>query len=68
MELFSGEFQGAVIKAVSSPKIVVATVMQKEHAWVKALKAMPQVTVWQITESNRDEMPRRIMEWIENPP
>jgi nucleoside-triphosphatase len=65
MELFSGEFQGAVLKAMSSPKIIVATVMHKSHAWVNALKAMPQVTVWQVTESNRDEMPGRVVEWIE---
>jgi nucleoside-triphosphatase len=64
MELFSGEFQGAVLKAMSSPKIVVATVMHKSHAWVNALKAMPQVTVWQVTKSNREEMPGRVMEWI----
>ncbi len=65
MELFSGEFQGAVLKAMSSPKIVVATVMHKSHVWVNALKAMPQVTVWQVTKSNRDEVPGRVMEWIE---
>jgi nucleoside-triphosphatase len=67
MELFSGEFQGAVIKAVSSRKIVLATVMQKEHAWSRALKAMPQVTVWEITEANRDEMPGRVIQWITVP-
>ena len=65
MELFSGEFQGAVLKAVSSPKIVVATVMHKSHTWVDALKAMPQVTMWQVTKSNRDEMAGRVVEWIE---
>ena len=64
MELFSGEFRGAVLKAVSSPKIVVATVMQKNHDWVDALKTMPQATVWQVTEANRGEMPRRVLEWI----
>jgi nucleoside-triphosphatase len=65
MELFSGEFQGAVLKALSSSKIVLATVMHKSHTWVDALKAMPQVTVWQVTKSNRDQMPSRMMEWIE---
>ena len=65
MELFSGEFLGAVLKAVSSPKIVIATVMHKSHTWVDALKAMPQVTVWQVTKSNRDEMAGRVVEWIE---
>jgi nucleoside-triphosphatase len=65
MEMFSGEFRGAVLKAMSSSKIVVATVMQKNHDWVSALKAMPQVTVWEITEANRDAMPGRVMQWIE---
>jgi nucleoside-triphosphatase len=65
MELFSGEFRGAVLKGVSSPKVVVATVMQKEHDWVTALKGMPQVTVWQVTESNRDDLPSRVLQWIE---
>jgi nucleoside-triphosphatase len=64
MELFSSEFRGAVIKAVSSRKIVVATVMQKENIWASALKAMPQVTVWEITEANRDQMPERVIQWI----
>ena len=64
MEMFSGEFRGAVLKAMSSSKIVVATVMQKNHDWVSALKAMPQVTVWEITEANRDAMPGRVMQWI----
>ena len=66
MEMFSGEFRGAVLKAMSSDKIVVATVMQQNHDWILALKGMPQVTVWQVTESNRNEMPGRVMEWIED--
>ena len=65
MEMFSGEFRGAVLKAMSSSKIVVATVMQKNHDWVSALKAMPQVTMWEITEATRDAMPGRVMQWIE---
>ena len=65
MEMLSGEFRGAVLKAMSSGKIVVATVMQQNHDWVVALKGMPQVTVWHIAESNRDEMPARVIKWIE---
>ncbi len=65
MELFSGEFRGAVLKAISSPKIVVATLMQKDTDWTTALKVLPQVTVWEITPSNRSEMPARVSQWIE---
>ncbi len=66
MELFSGEFRGAVLKAISSPKIVVATMMQKENDWTGALKALPQVTVWEITPANRDEMAGRVVQWIQD--
>ena len=64
MEMFSGEFRGAVLKAMSSDKIVVATVMQQNHDWVVALKGMPQVTVWQVTEKNRNDLPARVVQWI----
>src|SRR5512136_1451107 len=66
MEMFSSEFRGVVIKAMSSRKDVVATIMQKKHTWVDALKAMPQATVWEITEANRDEMPGRVIQWVTN--
>jgi nucleoside-triphosphatase len=64
MEMFSGEFRGAVLKAMSSDKIVVATVMQQNHDWIVALKGMPQVTVWHVTESNRNDLSARVMQWI----
>lgn len=64
MEMFSSEFRGVVIKAMSSHKVVVATIMQKEHTWASALKAMPQATVWEITKANRNEMPGRVVQWV----
>ncbi len=66
MELFSGEFRGAVLKAMSSPKIMVATVMQQEHDWVAALKQLPQVTMWEVTLRNRNLMSAQVMQWIED--
>jgi nucleoside-triphosphatase len=64
MELFSGEFRGAVLKAMASPKRVIATVMQYEHDWVAALKQMPQVTVWEVTLRNRNQMLAQVMQWL----
>lgn len=65
MELFSGPFQSAVLKAVGGPKVVVATVMQDNHPWVAALKALPQVTVWDVTKVNRGTLPAQVMQWLE---
>ena len=39
MEMFSGEFRGAVLKAMSSPKIVVATVMLRAPTTRAAINA-----------------------------
>ncbi len=64
MELFSGEFRGAVLKAIGSHKIVLATLMQKEDDWTGALRTLPQVSVWGVTKVNRNEMPARVLDWI----
>ena len=64
MELFSSQFQSAVLKAVGSPKLLVATAMLDQHPWVTALKAMPNVTVWEITVKNRAAMIDRVLTWV----
>jgi nucleoside-triphosphatase len=64
MELFSSPFQSAVLKAISSPKIVIATAMQDEHPWVTAVKSLPNVTVWEINKVNRDKMLEEVLKWL----
>ena len=64
MELFSSAFQAAVLKAVGSPKLVVATAMIDNHPWVAALKAFPGVTVWEVTKKNRTGMVKDVIGWI----
>ena len=64
MELFSSPFQSAVLKAISSPKIVIATAMQEEHPWVAAVKALPNVTVWEVNKVNRGKMPEEVLKWL----
>lgn len=64
MELFCEAFKEAVLRAVSGPTAVVATAMSGSHPWVDALKAEPNVTCWEVTMGNRDELPKRILEWL----
>jgi len=64
MELFSGRFREVVLQAVGGPRPVVATVMSKPNPWVDALKAMPNVVVWEVTVGNRDKMVERVVEWL----
>jgi nucleoside-triphosphatase len=65
MELFSPKFQSAVLKAVGSPKTVIATAMLDPHPWVVALKALPQVTSWEVTKQNRAALVAQIVAWID---
>ena len=65
MELFSSPFQSAVLKAVSSPKIVVATAMQGDQPWLMALKALPNVTVWEVNKVNRSKMAEQVLRWVQ---
>lgn len=68
MELFCGPFKDVVLKAVASPQPVIGTAMSKPNPWVDALKAMPNVTVWEVTRQNRDVLPGQILEWVETTP
>ncbi len=68
MELVSPQFQAIVLKAISSSKIVVATAMLADHPWVAALKAMPKVTVWEVTVKNRDTTGEQALKWIRRRP
>lgn len=65
MELFSDAFQAIVFEALLSPCPVIATVMQNPHAWVDTLKTMPQVTMWEVTQANRDGLPARVLAWLD---
>jgi nucleoside-triphosphatase len=65
MELFCGPFKEAVLRAVSGPYTVMAAVMARPNAWVDSLKAMPDVTLWEVTAGNRDRMAERVVGWLE---
>ena len=64
MELFCGPLKDVVLQAVGGPYTVVATVMAKPNPWVDGLKAMPNVTLWEVTAENRDGLAERIVEWL----
>ncbi len=67
MELFSSQFQSAVLKAVSGSSIVLATAMLSDQPWLVALKALPNVTVWEVTRPNRMQMVERVLRWLKQP-
>jgi nucleoside-triphosphatase len=68
MELFSQEFRKTVLEAIRSDKPVVATVLRSKNPWVDDLKALPEVTVIEVTEANRDRMAQRVLDLLHTTP
>lgn len=65
MELYSPPFCRVVSAALDSAKPLVGTIMAKPHPWADAVKARPDVLVWEVTEANREALPKRVLAWLE---
>ena len=65
LQLFSSQFQSAVLKAVASPQRVIATIMADDLPWLDALKGMPGVKQWEMNYKNRSNMAAEILKWLE---
>jgi nucleoside-triphosphatase len=64
MELFSEDFRRAVLEAIRSDRPVVGTVLRSRNAWVDNLKTLPEVTVLEVTEANRDRMAQHALDLL----
>ncbi len=61
MELFSEKFRRAVTKAFDSRNPVVAVIMQKRNPFADSIKRRADVTIIEVTISNRASLPGQIM-------
>jgi nucleoside-triphosphatase THEP1 len=66
MECFSERFTVAITGLLDSGQRGVATINQRAGGFVGAVRERPEVTLWEVTRENRDEMPGRVLEWIES--
>ena len=64
MELHSQSFRNAVMTAVEGDSMVVGTVLKSRNRWADNLKGLPQVTVLEVTEANRDQMAQRVLSML----
>ena len=56
MELLSVEFQRAVVEVIRHHRVLFGTIMQASHPFADELKAQPDVTLFELTEANRDDV------------
>ena len=61
METLSERFQEAVLNALNSPKIVVATIQHEGNGYLFQIKNREDVKLVEVTEANRDRLVEKII-------
>jgi nucleoside-triphosphatase len=64
MECLSRAFTDAVAMLLDSACPVIATVAQRGGGFIAEVKRHPRGELWEVTRSNRDAMPGRIVSWL----
>jgi len=64
MECLSSRFVGAMRALLDSTRPVLATVAQRGGGFIAEVKQREDVLLWEVTLSNRDEMPDRLLAWL----
>jgi len=64
MECFSEQFQMGVRRLLDTGQLVVATVAQHGGGFISEVKERPDVAIWEVTRSNREVLPERVIEWV----
>jgi nucleoside-triphosphatase len=65
MECLSSRFVEATRELLDSGLLVVATVGQKGAGFIADIKRRPDVELWEVTRQNRDDVPARVLGWVE---
>ena len=65
MECMSSRFVSAVRRLLDSTAIVVATIGKKGGGFMDEVKQRNDVELWELTHDNRDDVPERVMTWLE---
>lgn len=65
MELFSDSFRDSVMKAINSAKVVLGTIHYRaKGSFITSIKEREEVEIIEVTIRNREELPRAIVEKI----
>jgi len=64
MELLSPRFRDLVLQLILGPATVIGTILSKPQPQADIFKALAQVTVWEVNQRNREQLPRMALEWL----
>jgi nucleoside-triphosphatase len=64
MECLSARFVSAMTRLLDGGMPLVASVARRGEGFIADVKRRPDVEVWELTRTNRDEIPARILAWL----
>jgi nucleoside-triphosphatase len=64
MECYCPPFVAAVRHVLDGPVPVLATIALKAGGFIADVKSRPDVQIIEVNQGNRDELPRRLAEWL----
>ncbi len=65
MELLSPLFQEILLGIILGPNLVLGTIFAKPHPHGDIFKSLAQVTLWEVEDRNRNELPEKVLHWLE---
>ena len=66
MECFSHRFVEAAREALDAPNIVIGTITFGGTDFISEVKARPDVEIIEVTDQNRDGLPKEILEMVDS--
>jgi len=64
MELYSRAFRDTIMLAVLGPAPILGTIVLKPHPEADAIKALAQVTLWEVNQRTRVDMADKVLTWL----
>ena len=64
METLSSHFVETVESVLNSPVVLVATVGLRGGGFIEAVKRRPDVLIWTVSRSNREQVPAEVTAWV----
>lgn len=64
MELLSPRFRDAMLQLILGPAVIVGSILYKPHPQADLFKTLAQVTLWEVHERNRDQLPQKVLTWL----
>ncbi|MBN1921580.1 MAG: AAA family ATPase [Anaerolineae bacterium] len=64
MELLSPRFRDTVLQLILGPAVIIGAIIYKPQPQADLFKKLAQVTLWEVNQRNRDQLPQMALEWL----